>query len=411
VTTWLLQAALASSLAACAQNGSRARVGWTAQQLEHEQRCQGGDDGACRALGESLIGDGAIESDRNHGLVLLEVVCGTGDIAACGVLGRAYARSRGRSRARGRELLARACGGGVAQACSALGDLRADDGAGSGQDGNGTDALRIACELGDARGCELLAEAEWNDRFSGNKALALESFARACQKGRLTSCHALGRIRLDDPATRAAGVGLLTENCKHRFAASCLEVAALTAPLLSRRPDCAATLPLAAVACEEKNDEGCALADVCTLDRADEHAAALSRLEQACARRRPLACFYWAEARGQGDAGTPVAPERRRAAYEIACRSESRAVPLACTRLAAADLASGSDPAVAQRALRTLREACDDAFAPACCQLADAYRDDRWSTADRKESDRLRAKACQLGETRCCPPTTATGRR
>jgi TPR repeat protein len=90
-------------------------------------------------------------------------------------------------------------------------------------------------------------------------------------------------------------------------------------------------------------------------------------------------------------------------AYEIACDGGPPAAAVACPRLAAIALAHANLSVDAERPLATLRDACERASAEACCGLADEYERGKWLPADATKAGELRAKACTLGQPRCCP--------
>jgi TPR repeat protein len=388
--------------AACATQ-SHGRPGWGAEQVEGERRCQRGDAGACGRLGRWLVESRSDENSLDAGLVLLEEACGLDDLPACTALGGVYERGfrsgAPRAHARAKELLGRACARGAAPACTLLGEALRD--ASPGDDREASRLFSQACRLGDNRGCELFGLAQWQDGLTGDKRLAEEAFALACGRGLRSSCHWLGATRLREPARRAAGVELLSDNCAHDYVPSCVSLALLVAPLVSRQPDCAKAAPWAERACGGREPIGCAIRDACGLESPSGREAALARLRDACERKVGFACLYWADGRA-ADASSRDDADRLTAAYERACRDDSTAAEVACARVAGRELAAARTAAAAERPLFWLRSSCDRASAEACCALADALRTGAWVTADPAKAAELRARSCEQGCDRCC---------
>src|SRR5262245_18931811 len=252
------------------------------------------------------------------------------------------------------------------------------------------------CALGDVNGCEHYGWAGYNGQRMD---VAAEGFAKACKLEHRASCHMLGKILLAEPATRAAAAAVFEENCSHGFGGSCTGGAVALAPLLSPLGNCARAAPLAEKTCRSKVADACAVSDACKLAEDAERAAATERLRTACDRKVALACFYWADVQPAA-AGEP---ERLRGAYEIACRANSLAAPVACLRLAALHLAAAKTPAEGERLLASLSKACDRSIGEACCLLAEAHATITWVAPDPSRVQELRKRACALGQSRCCP--------
>lgn len=172
-------------------------------------------------------------------------------------------------------------------------------------------------------------------------------------------------------------------------------------PLLGPESDCKRALPLAAKTCGSSREAtACAIRDACQLGDEAQKADALSRLGAACDNRVPFACLCWADAQGR----TPADPEKVARAYEIACRARSFESEVACPRLAATKLTGSSTPGEAERLVPFLKKACEMSAGAACCALADVYESGKWVAADPVESKALSARACLLGDSRCCAP-------
>lgn len=295
------------------------------------------------------------------------------------------------------EELARACAAGHGAACTKYGDQfemshfqQVDEIA---------EWFRRGCELGDPDGC---------DKYASLQAYRLKNwdqarwaYDRSCKTGRRGACHQLGKVLLEDPSQRAAAASLLERNCAEGFSLSCTLAAIAVAPLLGPEADCRRAVPLAEKTCgSSKEATACAIRDACQLADEGQRAAALARLRLACDRRVSFACLYWADA--QGD--SPANPERVAGAYDIACRTEYREAEVACPRLAALKLAAASTPSQAEQLVRFLKKACEASLGAACCALADVYQSGKWADADPAEAKALNAKACRLGDSRCCAP-------
>jgi TPR repeat protein len=295
--------------------------------------------------------------------------------------------------------LAKDCESGRAKACTGYGqsvqnrDHRRSDEAAR--------WFRRGCELGDLEGCESYGFLQANRR---EVALAAWGFERSCKMGRLSGCHMFGRMLLHVPAQRAEAAAVFEANCARGFGASCTAGALLMGPLLGPLADCKRAAALAEKTCASREAMACAVSDGCKAVIESERAAAVERLRLACDRRVALACFYWADAQAE----PPPAPEKVRAAYEIACQDRSSASGVACSRLAGLRLASATTPADAARPLSFLSKACGDEVGEACCVLADAYTTAKWVSADRPRVAQLRAKACALGCSRCCSTARET---
>jgi len=395
---------LVLGIAACMAGVRTARPGWSAAEVDAELRCEAGQARACSELGRLLTAHGSNEKDISRGLVLLEVACGRDDAAACATLGEAY-RNAGdpNSRARAKDLLTRACDLRDTEGCAALGELLAL------ADKNdlraGIDALRRSCDLGGARGCELYGLAEGRLDGDDDRRREEDAFALACGLGRLSSCQLLAMLRLSNPATREAGTALLARNCARGFTRSCATASVLFAPVIGAPPACAQVLPLAELACEAKDDDGCTVGDACRIEAQRDAPAALRRLRLACDRGIALACFYWADVAARpGAAEPPADPAAVQRAYERACRGRSPAGERACVRLAAIRLAAATTAAEAEPLTTFLQRACERSVGEACCTLAEVYAAGRWGPPDPARASDLRSRGCNLGDEKCCHP-------
>lgn len=368
-----------------------------------ERRCQHSDSSACGELGLTLIRKSkSANDDRDFGraLVLLEIACGDGDSRACMALGAYYGGdTRKTAQARGRNILHRTCGRRVARACTMLGDILLSQGAA--ERGPAAAMFRSGCALGDSMSCEWLGDMELPGNVSGGRWLPEALFAEACSMGRLSSCHKMALLELADQARRDDGIRLLRGTCTAGFGPSCTALFLSLAPLIGERPDCEQARPFATSACSAGTASGCAVADACTLADAASGAAALDRLRQQCASGAPLGCLYWADAvaRRPETSGDPAA---QREAYRISCESREPGRTLACVRIASLDLAGIKNAFDAEKPLSVLRDACAQATAEACCELADHYRTGKWVAGNKAQARQYRVRACELGDRRCC---------
>ena len=390
--------------AACAVGVCTLRPGWSAQELEAERRCQAGQSAACGELGRLLVANVRSEKDLDRGLVLLETACGRDDGQACAILGEQY-RTRGdaRATARARELLTRACDLRAGAGCAGLGELLQLEDARQPHDARPSlEAFHRACELADARGCELygLAARRLDDGETEERAFTL-----ACGLGRLATCDRLALLRLARPAGHDDGVALLIETCGRGFAPSCLDAARLFAPIVGRTPACGQALPVAERACAAKEEDGCAIADACRVEGRRDAPAAVARLRNACDRGISTACFYWADAQERPDSAAPaLAPEELQRAYGRACHGRPPVAPLACTRFIQLRLAGEVSATEASSMTAFLQRGCDQSVGEACCALARAYESGRGRDADAARAADLRTRACGLGAQPCCSP-------
>jgi TPR repeat protein len=392
---------LALVLAACAEQPLAGRPDWTLAQHEANRRCQEGSVEACSALGRSLLAGDENPGARLHSqngeraLVLLEIACGQGDVPACTVLGRAYGMlfDDERAAARATGLLTRGCDGRSGSACTGLGYLAL-----SKDRARAAERFRAGCELGDAEGCELYGQLALLSPRLGNEQTAEAAFARGCALGLATACRRLTSLWVRDPARRAEGLRRLADGCGHGQAASCVELALLSAPLLSPHPDCPQAVTSARAACQGGAPEGCAVAAACRLNDAPSRPEAIAELRSRCDHDEPLACLYWADA-----AAETATPDQLKAAYQAGCRRGSPAAPVACPRLTIQELAEATLSYEAERRLEELRQFCSRSLGEACCALAGQYATGKWMAADAAKVTELRARACELGQSACCP--------
>ena len=399
-----LAVALAALGGACTTAKARQAVQRpsTPQAAEAQRDCEQGSASACGLFGRLLTSGEPTDADLERGMVLLELACGQDDLPACAAIGGIYAREARSSvsaRARAQGMLSRACDRGAANACTKLARLtvwvapRDRQAAG--------ERLRRACELGDPEGCEDLALFEEKREIdSGDRNRVDEAFARACQAGRPASCHRLALRGLEAPASRERSLTLLATNCTRGYSPSCNLAAIRYAPLLSANAACEQAVPFAARSCSAGDSMGCALVDACDLSTPARHAAALERLHSACETDQPLACLYWGDVQ-EATAGHEDGPVRR--AYGMAClQRESPGASLACARAGAYDLAHAGSSLEAERTISRLADQCISGSAPACCVLAGEYQSGKWVKADPARTAELRARACTLGDQRCC---------
>ena len=393
-----------AAVAGCATE-SQGRFEGTPERADAQRRCAAGSGAACAELGAALAVPNADDSDFERGVVLLEVACGQQTPRACAALARLYLRNEiAANRARARDLASRGCARRDAESCTVMGEVvRAHD---------RTDfptaaaAFRDGCQLGDARGCELFGVLQWDDDLAGDKVAGLAALERACTGGRLAACHDVGMLRVKDPRTRDAGWALIAQNCRGGYIPSCAIAAYAAAPLISAKPRCAQALPFADHACTGGQHDACAVVMACRLQTLGDDPATAEHLHDACLHRVPLACLYWAD-QAEARAKQHPPPDRVIYAYQGACRGGFPAADVACARVAAIALDRAKDAAEAEAPLSTLQRACNDSSREACCALGDAYADGRGVPADAEKARPLRAKACELGLTRCCQGASA----
>jgi hypothetical protein len=129
-------------------------------------------------------------------------------------------------------------------------------------------------------------------------------------------------------------------------------------------------------ACASGDENGCAIADACSIEAHRDQGGARSRLGLACNQGIWLARFYWANA-ATADPAAP--PQEIKRAYDLACGRSSPAQSLAYTRLAVRDRSAGE----------------------ACCALAELVEKRSWPPPTPSSSD-LRIEDCNLGVEKCC---------
>ncbi|HVY37158.1 MAG TPA: tetratricopeptide repeat protein [Polyangia bacterium] len=360
------------------------RATWTPAELAAQAGCESGDIRACGALGRSLVRAARDMRDVERGLVLLEGACGRDDLTACAALGDWYrVQDDDRHHGRATALLTRACDGNVGDGCRALGEAAVDQ-----RDWAG--ALLLfdrACELGDAEGCEKAGV--FGRKFENRSEERAEaSFQRACALGRHSSCYRLGMMYLHRPSTAPDGAALLARACTRGYAPSCLPAAAAFAPVIGLQPACGAAGPLAQQACASGVNDGCVIGDACALEVGRDRPRALSRLREACDHGISIGCFYWADAQSP-QTGAEVAT-----AYEATCQAHSAAAPTACARLAVMALQRAVSSADTEVPLAALRDLCSESVTAACCALADVYTAGRLVPPDPAQAAQFRRPTC-----------------
>jgi len=391
---------------ACAGRSPNAGFATKPDQVETQRRCQQGSAAACGEVGRQLTDGLDGGPDFQRGLVLLEVACGQADLASCVFLADRYVRTSRdrRAVARAHELATRACERGFAAGCTELGEIVKHGEGGDPQ--AAADAFRKACDLGDARACELCALMEYERDEPGEKSAADQMLSKACGMGRLSSCHFLAIQLLEKPDTQAQGISLLLRTCSRGDGPTCASAALVSAPLVSTHPDCARARPLAEQACRMSAQVGCVIRDACSLEEASQAGAALERLRTACAPRAPLACLYWADqsARSPATDSSQIRRDQIIHAYRLACQPgrDDHTSMVACAGLAMAELATAQSKIQAEAAIAQLKHECERSSREACCDLGEQYRTGRWVPVDAEKAQDLRTRACNLGCDRCC---------
>jgi hypothetical protein len=137
------------------------------------------------------------------------------------------------ARPRTAQLLSKGCGQRSAVACTALGEVALFDPDADRRQAR--ESLRVGCELGDARGCELYAQEQAKPAFGEQREAAEDYFAKACSRGRLSSCHYLAMGRLESRER-----GAVDRHDRQQPAGLCAQLrrgGAVVAPLLSAAPE------------------------------------------------------------------------------------------------------------------------------------------------------------------------------
>jgi TPR repeat protein len=273
---------------------------------------------------------------------MLAEACSLDDPRACGFAGRLWLDGRGvaRDARRGLEMLARACDGGVAAACTVashwIGEgSHATDVEGA-QDLVGRLDAQHTCLSGQAEACFQIGIAFYygHDAYPRDRVRSSKAFARGCNLGDSRACNNLG-----DALAYGEGIGHDAESASGAFLKACRLGEAL----------------------------GCA-----NLGYMAEHGE-----------------------------GVPRDRARARALYREACAASDVYGCLHVDLLAREDAGAPRDP---ERALAHWRHACEEAHdARACAFVGVIYEDGPEGVPrDEAKSQQAMVRACDLGESRAC---------
>jgi len=156
-----------------------------------EERCASGYRDACWEVGELH----RLRHEPGKAAPFYEKACSLGHTAACGAVGRAYARGEGvpRDAGRGARTLVEACDRGDSAACDEVGQLYRD---GVGVDVDPDRAAKmfgVACDRRSEAGCLHLGEAVLRGAgIEKDVARGIDLMQGACDNGTAEACHTLG---------------------------------------------------------------------------------------------------------------------------------------------------------------------------------------------------------------------------
>ena len=150
-------------------------------------QCDKGHAGSCATLGELLVRD---RGDMTRAAAVLKKACDGGEARGCGALGAITAEA-----AAAASLFDKACSGGEARGCTDFGRaLRAGKGVAQNESRART-LLEQGCNGGDPRGCNDAAEMAATGKGGGaDMPRALSLYTKACNGGEAQSCNALGDL-------------------------------------------------------------------------------------------------------------------------------------------------------------------------------------------------------------------------
>lgn len=224
----------------------------------YRRACVLGFASGCRLLGEAYVSGTGVTRDHTKGRTLLRQACDVADVDACFSLASVPGvRDR-------LELLERACGAQIAEACYRLGSHYSDNPLSAGMPAiyeKATSYFQEACDTGHQQGCEALRRsrpaAKTYERLQSarmkrllndcsqddisacgelamafstgsgvekNAEIAFRLHRRVCDAGELKSCVSLGLAYLEGAGTEpdsTLGIGLLAETCDAGEADAC----------------------------------------------------------------------------------------------------------------------------------------------------------------------------------------------
>ena len=354
--------------------------------------------------------------------------CAAGDAEGCAWLADRMAATGAPSA----DVLAtatRACDGGSARACVALGTWTAiglgtpkDEARANEYRRRARNLLAPACEEGDPDACVQLASGEelgWVDsaRAAALDGRAGQAYAKLCDDGDVPACaHVAGRALLSGPLfgpISEAQSKLWSRICDLDVASVCLLLSHGGEDSVARDRSCrlglvlackgAAAQTLKAAACDDGEGEACSeLAEA--LERAGADPAEPERLRARARKLLAAACSlyrgncYLEAMMAEKAVGGPVDLDEAVAALEVPCKAAGH-----CDALGELLLRS-PDPARATRGVALLEASCAER-AEDCLTLASAFEHGGAVAKDAKRAREFATRAVRLLDAECAAGT------
>jgi TPR repeat protein len=281
--------------------------------------CDRGELRDCFEVGRRLRrhgGDAARTRD------LLDRACAGGVLDACAELGALYRFGDGveRNVERARALYEQACDGGSLVGCTALGALHQAGVSSLGRDlPRAHRMFRASCEGGEQTGCTLLALAILRGEIAEAPEDPARLLDRACAADVPEACALRGELFLRDPrGDPETAVAHFERSCDDGASAGCVALAYLhlEGKLVPQDADRASTL--LERACRIDGASCGHLAARKARGPSPDPAAAAALYDRACERWDPKSCLALSEMLDAGE-GTPANPARARALRARAC--------------------------------------------------------------------------------------------
>jgi hypothetical protein len=296
--------------------------------------------------------------------------------------------------------LQRACDGGDARSCAALGAMFE---AGKGAPLDKARALALykqGCDGGDPEGCASLGVMYEFGRFVGkDEARAMALYEQACDAGGAHGCTSLGNLYesgkgVAKDETRA--LGLYRKGCDGGHPVACSNLGVAYENGRGVVQDRARAAQLFQKACDGGSASGChnlGLLHEMGTGMPRDRARAAQLFQQACDGGNARSC---ASLGALADAGAGVPRDRIRAAalYQKACDG---GYPAACTSLGNMYEKGAGVALDKARAALLFQQACDGGNTPGCHDLAGIYERGDGPAQDRSAAVRFYQKACAAG--------------
>jgi hypothetical protein len=312
--------------------------------------------------------------------------CEAGDVAACLNAGRILVQLSGEARAiRAREMFARGCELGSADACHLLVPMLIEGRGGAQLLDVAAEVAEVLCEAQSGQGCNWQANilsrqaAAGQEIDYGKLIAARELYLKGCELGAMEACGqagallATGTTGLSDPAR---GYDLLERACRGEQWQACANAAIMARDGLAHDADWASARDYFGMACDGGIASACNDLGIMWMQLADRSGderwrdPALLVFIASCDGGDGAGCSNAARQLREGR-GVPADPVR---AYDLALRGCDAKSARACL-LASEMRRTGDGVESDQESARELRQKACDLGRPAACDLVDSTAD------------------------------------